>query len=494
MSDYTIGIDIGTTGTKVALLHNERGIVTTAARDSTLYSERPGFAEADTNQWLSNVIECIGEVLRESGVTPAEVGALSAAGMVPAVIFLDSNNRPLRRAILQNDARAVAEITELTESLNDVDIVSLTGSAITQQSVAPTVLWIQRNEPDVWSQTAHIVGSYDWVLIALGAELHVEWNWALESGLYTLDAKPFERVLDSAKLDPGLLPPVRESSNRVGTLNADMAGRTGLAPTTALIVGGADHVISAFSAGVENEGDALVKLGGAGDILAASNTPLVDARFYLDAHPIPGRWLPNGCMATSGSLIRWYQSIIGGTDLATLDAEAETRAPADVLCLPYFLGEKSPLNDPNLRGTFAGLHLGHTRADMYRSVLESIAFGFRHHVEIFAERGIALSRVMVTNGGSKSTLWKQIHSEVLGIQLHPVIDHPGASLGAAVIAAIGIGSLNDWADSKRFLELGEPVTPNARNVAVYNDAYRDWRDLGAAVTPISHSIAMRAAS
>jgi xylulokinase len=267
-----------------------------------------------------------------------------------------------------------------------------------------------------------------------------------------------------------------------------------LAPTTALIVGGADHVISAFSAGVENEGDALVKLGGAGDILAASNTPLVDARFYLDAHPIPGRWLPNGCMATSGSLIRWYQSIIGGTDLATLDAEAETRAPADVLCLPYFLGEKSPLNDPNLRGTFAGLHLGHTRADMYRSVLESIAFGFRHHVEIFAERGIALSRVMVTNGGSKSTLWKQIHSEVLGIQLHPVIDHPGASLGAAVIAAIGIGSLNDWADSKRFLELGEPVTPNARNVAVYNDAYRDWRDLGAAVTPISHSIAMRAAS
>jgi xylulokinase len=494
MSDYTIGIDIGTTGTKVALLHTERGIVSIASRDSTLHSDRPGFAEADTTQWLSNTIDCIGEVLTESGVTPSDVGALSAAGMVPAVIFLDSNNQPLRRAILQNDARAVTEITELNESLGDVDIVSLTGSAITQQSVAPTILWIQRHEPDVWAQTARIVGSYDWVLIALGADPHVEWNWALESGLYTLDAKPFGRVLDAVDLDTALLPPVRESSNRVGTLNADMAARIGLTPATALVVGGADHVISAFSAGVEDEGDALVKLGGAGDILVASNTPLVDARFYLDAHPIPGRWLPNGCMATSGSLIRWYQSVIGGTDLETLDDEAQSRRPADVLCLPYFLGEKSPLNDPNLRGTFAGLHLGHTRADMYRSVLESIAFGFRHHVEIFAERGITLSRVMVTNGGSKSTLWKQIHSEVLGMQLHPVLDHPGASLGAAVIAAIGIGSLNDWADSKRFLELGEPVTPNDRNVAVYNDAYREWRDLGAAVTPISHSIAMRAAS
>jgi xylulokinase len=273
-----------------------------------------------------------------------------------------------------------------------------------------------------------------------------------------------------------------------------MAERSSLAPGTRLVVGGADHVISAFSAGVEREGDALVKLGGAGDILAASDTPLVDERLYLDAHPIPGRWLPNGCMATSGSLIRWYQSLIGGEDLATLDTEATSRPAADVLCLPYFLGEKSPLNDPNLRGTFAGLHLGHTRADLYRSVLESIAFGFRHHVEVFAERGITLTRVMVTNGGSKSTLWKQIHSEVLGIGLHPVVDHPGASLGAAVIAAIGIGSLGGWEDSKRFLELDRAIEPDPAKVSLYNDAYREWRELGAAVTPISHSIARRTAS
>lgn len=134
-------------------------------------------------------------------------------------------------------------------------------------------------------------------------------------------------------------------------------------------------------------------------------------------------------MATSGSLIRWFQSLIGGEDLLNLDEEAQHRRPAEVLCLPYFLGEKSPLHDPDLRGVYAGLHLGTTRADMYRSTLEAIAFGFRHHVEVFGELGIELGRASITNGGSKSTLWKQIHAEVLGVPVHPIVDHPGASLG-----------------------------------------------------------------
>ncbi len=142
-----------------------------------------------------------------------------------------------------------------------------------------------------------------------------------------------------------------------------------------------------------------------------------------------------------------------------LDDEAAQRAPAEILCLPYFLGEKSPLHDPDLRGTFAGLHLGHTRADMYRSVLEAIAFGFRHHVDVFTDIGIPLSRVMITNGGSKSTLWKQIHADVLGLEMLPVRGHPGASLGAAVIAAIGIGALDDWSDAGRFITLDAPYVP-----------------------------------
>lgn len=489
MSDYTIGVDIGTTGTKTVLLHTEDGIVATAARETALYSTGPGIAEADTAQWHRNVVESIREVLASAEVPADAVGAVATSGMVPAVVPVDRAGKPLRRAILQNDARAHREVTALAAQLSGVDLVTLTGSALTQQSVAPTTVWLREHEPEVYARTAHWAGSYDWVLTALGAPCHVEQNWALESGLFTIDGSMADAVVTAAGLDPGTLAPVYRPGTQVGELSSQAAELTGLPAGTPLVVGGADHVLSAYAAGVNRPGDALVKLGGAGDILVASDTQVVDERLYLDAHPVPGHWLPNGCMATSGSLIRWFQTLVGGAELTTLDDEAAQCAPAEILCLPYFLGEKSPLHDPDLRGTFAGLHLGHTRADMYRSVLEAIAFGFRHHVDVFTDIGVPLRRVMITNGGSKSTLWKQIHADVLGLEMLPVRGHPGASLGAAVIAAIGIGALADWSDAARFITLDPPYVPDPARAAVYDTAYATWRDLGAAMTPISHRMA-----
>ncbi|WP_368496987.1 FGGY-family carbohydrate kinase [Herbiconiux sp. A18JL235] len=491
MTRHTLGIDIGTTGTKTILLDVQGGIVAQASREATLFSPHAGHAEADPRQWLDNVVDSIREILAVSSVAADSIGAIATSGMVPAVVLVDDGLQPIGRALLQNDARANDQIETLAEQLADLDLVTLTGAALTQQSVAPTIAWFHEHRPSDLAAARHIVGSYDWVLMALGAEPHVEQNWALESGLFTIAGERVGRVLDAAGLDPALLPAVLAPGTRAGSLSAQLAERTGLNPGTALVVGGADHVLSAFAAGVEKPGDWLVKLGGAGDILVASDAPVVDERLYLDAHPVPGRWLPNGCMATSGSLIRWYQGLIGGEPLVDLDLAAADSRPAEVLCLPYFLGEKSPIHDPDLRGTFAGLHLGHTKADLYRSVLEAIAFGFRHHVEVFRDMGIDLGRVSITNGGSKSTLWKQIHSEVLGTEMFPVVDHPGASLGAALIAAVGIGALDDWSETSRFITLGAPVVPDPQKVAVYDRAYQEWRELGAAVAPVSHSIARR---
>jgi xylulokinase len=488
----TIGIDVGTTGTKTLLFDPSIGTVASASRATTLFSEEPGFAEADTGQWMTNVIGSIREIVSADDVHPEAVEAISVSGMVPAVVPVDTRGKPLRRAILQNDARAHQEVEELGRKLAGTDLVSLTGSALTQQSVAPTLVWLREREPAVYAQTARIVGSYDWVLMALGADVHVEQNWALESGLFAVDGNRATVVLDAAAIDADLLAPVRRAGTRVGALSVDVAQQTGLRAGTALIVGGADHVLSAYAAGVNRPGDGLVKLGGAGDILVASDIQVVDERLYLDAHPVPDRWLPNGCMATSGSLIRWFQSLVGGAELAELDAEAADANAGEVLCLPYFLGEKSPIHDPNLRGAFAGMHLGHTRAALYRSVLEAIAFGFRHHVDVFSDIGIPMTRAMITNGGSRSALWKQIHADVLGIELHPVGGHPGASLGAAVIAAIGVGALDNWADATRFVSLQPPVVPDPSRRDLYDDAYQRWRELGDVIAPISHAIARSA--
>lgn len=491
MSRFTIGVDIGTTGTKAVLFETGEGVVAVASAESALYSPQAGWAEADTKQWLSNVYSTVRELAATKGCSPDQVVGFSTTGMVPAVLLLDELGSPIYRAVLQNDARAGAQIAEVALELCDVDVVAETGSPLSQQSVAPTLRWFQQNEPEIWSATASVVGSYDWILMALGAQAHLEKNWALESGLFHIDGRIHEKMLVVAKTSATLFPPVASAGDVVGGLSADAAAAMGLQPGTPLIVGGADHVLSAYSAGVSGDGDWLIKLGGAGDILVASHQALVDERLYLDSHPIDGIWLPNGCMATSGSLLRWFQALTKIDDLAQMDDEAELCAPAQVLCLPYFLGEKSPLHDPDLRGAFFGLHLGTTRADMYRSVLEAIAFGFRHHVEVLEERGVRFERAMVTNGGSKSTLWKQIHADVLGVELHPVIDHPGASLGAAVIAGVGASVVDSFESISDYVHLGQTVWPDREKTVAYDIAYAQWRDLGAVTTPLAHQLSER---
>lgn len=486
-----LGLDAGTTATKAVLLDPGAGLVAEVTHPVRLHSDRPGFAEADTAQWWANVRAAVPELLAAARASPGEIGGVATSGMVPAVVPMDGDGGALRRAILQNDARAVEEIEALRRALADVDLVAHTGSPLSQQSVAPTLRWLAAHEPDVARHTRSVGGAYDWLLRRLGARPHVELNWAIESGLHDLDGRLFPPVVRAAGIDPATIPEVAPPGTVVGEVSAAAARATGLGAGTPLVVGGADHVLSAFAAGLLEPGDALVKLGGAGDVLVVAAEAFTDRRLYLDAHPVPGLWLPNGCMATSGSLVRWLQAVVGGEDLRALDAEAADRRPAQVLCLPYFLGEKSPLHDPSLRGAFAGLHLGHDRADLYRAVLEATAYGFRHHFDVMAERGLAVGALRIANGGSRSDLWKQVHADVLGRPLVPLVDHPGASLGAAFAAGVGVGAFADWREVARYVTLGAPVLPDPGRAAAYSDAYALWRQLGDALTPISHSLAAR---
>ncbi|HEX3516890.1 MAG TPA: FGGY family carbohydrate kinase [Trebonia sp.] len=513
MATLVLGIDVGTTSTKVVLADPTVGVLAQASEPVALSSPHPGWAEADPAQWWANLASLVPAVLGKS-VTAADIAAVATTGMVPAVVLVDDAGRPLRSAILQNDARATAEIRELGAALPDLDFVARTGSALTQQSVGPTLLWLARHEPDAWASAATVQGSYDWLASRLGAAPHVERNWALESGLFELEKHgaltPLQPMRDAlarlARIKPDVIPPVADPGTVIGEVSRSAAAETGLRPGTPIVAGGADHVLSAYAAGLASPGDWLVKLGGAGDILVVSGHPLVDERLYLDAHPVAGLWLPNGCMATSGSLIRWFQSVSasassGPAPVAELEAEALAATPAELICLPYFLGEKSPLHDPDLRGAFLGLHLGHTRGDMYRAILEGIAYGFRHHAEIFTERKVALrSSARVSNGGSKSLVWKQILADALGVALEPVLDHPGAALGAALAAAVGTAGAptpQAWAAAASvpgLVTIGAPIEPDPAHAGRYAEAYRLYRDAGAALTPISHQLARRSMS
>jgi xylulokinase len=476
-----LGLDLGTTAVKAVVLDPERGLLASHSLPNSPASPHPGWSEQDAAVWLVNALELIPMVSAAASIPPAAITGVGVAGCVPCVLALDENDWPLRPALLYNDARAHAEIEEFAAELGAESVLERTGAGITQQSVGPKLRWLQRHEPDVWGRTRRIAGSYDWVAGRLADAEFAERNWALESGLYELENDDYAPDLCAvAGIDKGLLGPIRDPRQIVGGITEVVGERTGLRAGIPVVAGMADHVSSAFAAGLAEHGDLLVKLGGSVDVLACSDRPLLDARLYLDAHPSPGLWLPNGCMTSGGSGVRWFQrELAAGAALDVLDAEAAATAPGaeGVVMLPYLLGEKTPVNDPLATGALVGLRADHGRGQLFRALLESFAYGVRHHLEVLAEHGVRPSRARVTNGGSSSTLWKQIVADVTGLELEPVVDHPGSAFGAAFAAGMGTGAFAEWSEIARFVALGEPVRPRADLAPVYDERYRAYRAL-----------------
>jgi xylulokinase len=481
MGSYLLGIDVGTTSTKAIVIDRDGGRLAEASRPATLTSRQATWAEEEPQEWWRNLVALVPELLAKAQIRPQEIAAVGASGMVPALVLLDEHGAALRPSIQQNDARAVAEIDEQRRQTDPVEILARTGSAITQQSIGPKLLWLRRHEPEIFRRAAHVLGSYDYIAFRLTGSFSAERNWALESGLYDLQKQDWDdRLLGLAGIERSWLGSLHWPAEVVGAVTVEASRETGIPAGTPVVAGCADHIASAFSAGLRSEGDLLVKLGGAGDILFCLDQAATDPRLFLDYHVIPGKYLINGCMAASGSLIRWFRDQFApGTDYSALDAGAAgLPAGSDgLILLPYFLGEKTPLNDPQARGTLVGLTLSHTQAHVYRAVLEGIAYGFRHHLAVLAEHGWTPARVRLTNGGAHSLLWRQVTADVLGLPLEPVANHPGSSLGAAFVAGMGCGVFRDWAEIDRFVEVRTAAQPNPENHARYERLFPLYREV-----------------
>jgi xylulokinase len=483
-----LGIDVGTTETKGVVIDADGGIVGEASREATLHSERPNWAEADPEQWWSNVVDIARDLL--PGDRAEAVAGVGVSGMVPAMVLLDREDRLIRRSIQQNDARTIDEIEELRRTFDDTRFFELTGGSINQQVVAPKVRWLRRHEPTSVERLHTLFGSYDYVTHRLTGERFVERNWALESGLYDVRHERWsEELVALAGLEATQLPPVRASHEVVGAVTPVAARATGLRPGTPVVAGAADHVASAFATTAYRDGDLVLKFGGAGDILFSVDELVTDRRLFIDYHLVPGKYYINGCMATSGSLLKWFVRGFCGEDLAAaasrgLDPyafldEAAARIPAaseGLVVLPYFLGEKTPLHDPNARGTIIGLGLHHTRLHVYRAILEAVAFGFRHHVDVLHERGLTIRHVYAADGGARSDLWLQIAADALGLPVQRVAGHTGSSLGAAITAGVGTGALDDWRSVERYVNPGRVFEPNGARMRAYDVAYGVYRD------------------
>lgn len=487
---YALGIDIGTTAVKAILLSRDEIVYQTSAPHNLL-SPQIGWAEEDAELWWSHTVRVVRDVLAAVPDAADGVASIGVSGMVPALVLLDRDGRPLRNTIQQNDARAVAEIEEVRQAFDQAELFERTGGYTNQQHVLPRLLWVKRHEPDVWDRVETVLGSYEYINYKLTGAFALEINWAAESGMFDIRRRAWlTEHMEMLGATEKMFPPVRESRDVVGFVSAEAAAATGLRAGVPVIAGSADHVASTLAAGIARPGELLIKFGGAGDILYCMNEIRPAEQLFFDYHVYPDTYLLNGCMASSGSLVKWFsQDILRDASpelFRSLDRDAERVKPGSdgLIVLPYFLGEKTPIFDPEARGVMFGLSLTHGREHIFRAILESVIYGFRHHLEVLRELGCEPTRVLATNGGAKSRFWCQIAADVLNCDIRSYPGHPGSALGVAFLAGKTAGLYERWEEIDRFLSDARDYRPIPEHVRVYDRTYAIYRELYGQVKPL----------
>jgi xylulokinase len=487
---YLIGLDIGTTSTTGILIRLPAEVVGLVSRPVTLTSRHPGWAEEDPEEWWSNVCGITGELVKTEGFETDQLAGIGVAGMVPALVVLDSGGRLLRPSIQQSDGRCGEEVDLLRREIDESSFVDIAGNGITQQLIAAKLRWLERHEPAVFRSIATVLGSYDYINWRLTGSRTIEQNWALEGGLIDLRSNTISDALRAhTHLPASTFPRLARSTDIVGHVSDTAAAETGLPAGVPVVAGAADLIASALAAGLVKPGDALLKFGGSIDVLVATDRHRPDRRMFLDYHLVPGLYVPNGCMSTGGSGLNWFANNFAAATkthaasqglsvhqyLDRLDEEIPAGANG-VRIIPYFLGEKTPVHDPSARGAITGLSLNHGIPHLWRALLEAYAYAIAHHIDVLSDMGHRLERFRACDGGASSRVWMQIVADVIGKPVQLLEGHPGSCLGAAWTAAMGVGVADLWSGVEKFVLEGDLIHPNHGNGPTYSAGYTYFRE------------------
>jgi xylulokinase len=473
-----LGIDVGTSGTKGVLTTADGEVVATAECAHAVDNPRPGWFEQDPAVWWHEVAGLARELTAHG--RGARVRAVCCSGMGPCVALADTGGAPLRPAILYGiDSRAEAEIAELEERYGAEAILARCGAPLTSQAAGPKVLWIRRHDPDAYARARMLLMPSSLAVQRLTGEYVLDHHSASQcTPLYDLDACAWDEAAAEA-IAPGLpLPRLLWPAEVAGAVTAAAAEATGVPAGTPVAAGTIDAWAEAVSVGVGAPGDVMLMYGSTMFLIGIGPALRPDPRLWLTQWAFPGARSRAAGLATSGSLTGWMADLTSGS-FQELAAEAAAVAPGAgaLVVLPYFAGERTPLFDPAARGAVLGLHLGHGRAHLHRAVLEATPYAVRHNLEVMAEAGDPIERIVAVGGGTRTTLWPQIVADVTGRAQIVPRETVGASYGDARLAALAIGLAGgDWTVVDRVVE-PEPAADYERLYSVYRRLYEQTRDL-----------------
>ncbi len=474
---YYIGVDLGTSAVKLLLMEGSGRIANVVSREYPLYFPHPGWSEQNPGDWYEQTIAGIRELL--TGFDGTQVAGISFGGQMHGLVILDSQDQVIRPAILWNDGRTAEENDYLNNVIGKEKLSAYTANISFTGFTASKLLWVKNHEPENFSRIEKIMLPKDYLAYKLTGVHCTDVSDA--SGMLLFDVKNrcwSEEMCRICSVKKEQLARIYESYEAVGTVLPELARKLGLSDHVKVAAGAGDNAAAAVGTGTVGEGMCNISLGTSGTIFISSEKFGVDKNNALHAFAhADGHYHLMGCMLSAASCNKWWMDdIVGTKDYGKEQADIAKLGENHVYFLPYLMGERSPHNDPDARGTFIGMTMDTTRADMTQAVLEGVAFALRDSFEVAKSLGIHIERTKICGGGAKSPLWKKIIANVMNIKVDVIESEEGPGLGGAMLAAVACGEYASVEEAaQKLVKVVDTVEPDAELAAKYEARYQQFQ-------------------
>jgi xylulokinase len=479
-----LGLDIGTTAVKAILVDGEQRVQAHATREHPTARPRPGWAEQSPDAWIDAVRHVFARLRADSPEAYSAIAAIGLSGQMHSPVLLGEDRRPLLPSILWNDPRGEDECSELVRRLPGLAMT--TGVQAMAGFSAAKLLWIRKNQPDVFARIRHFMLAKDFVRLWLTGEIASDMSDAAGTQLFDGARRQWwPDAVDAVGLSAAQMPPLFEGSDVASHLRADVASELALPPGIPVACGGGDAGTGALGVGCVAKGQGFISLGTGAVFVVADDrfAPRPETMLHNFAHSIPQRWYQMAGMLNGASVVRWALNLLGEKDLDGImrAVAAGYSGPSRLLFLPYLTGERTPHNNPRARGVFFGLDAGSTSVDIIQAVLESVAFSLKDARNCLIAADADCPDPGFIGGGSTNRLWGQIIANVTGLRLH---SYRGADLGPALGAArlAIIASTGSSVDAVAMVPSSTEVsTPDIALTEKYMPRYELFRSLYASL-------------
>ena len=480
-----IGIDLGTSATKLLLMDAQGQIKNVVSKEYPLEFPQPGWSQQAPADWKKALMEGIPELLQ--GFDAGAVAGIGAGGQMHGLVVLDEHDNVIRPAILWNDGRTAKQVDYLNGVIGKEKLSELTANIAFAGFTAPKILWMKENEQENYAKIAKIMLPKDYINYILTGVHSCDYSDA--SGMLLLDVKNkcwSREMMDICGVREDQMPKLFESYDCIGTVKPEIAAQLGISPDVKVVAGAGDNAAAAVGTGVVGQGGCNISLGTSGTVFISSEKFGVDDTNGLHAFAhADGGWHLMGCMLSAASCNKWLMEDIFKTDAYGAEQAAiaeEKLGENHVFFLPYLMGERSPINDTNARGTFIGMTMDSVRADLTQAVLEGVAFAIRDSVEVARSLGITINTSKICGGGAKSPLWKRIFANVLNCRLEIPVSEQGPGMGGAMLAMVACGEYETVkACCEKLCSVASTVEPEPDLVAKYEARYQQFKKIYPAV-------------